>query len=70
MYLLWACTNPRRINGTDVYSREAFIQGNTVHIPTYVPQTLLHTTRTKNIKKVSHMSRDAVVKMNKRSRDK
>ena len=33
---------------------------------------VLHTTRTKNIKKISHMSRDAVVKKNryKRSRDK
>ena len=37
MYLLWTCTNPRRINGAGVYSREAFIQGNTVciYIHTY-----------------------------------
>ena len=32
MYLLWTCTNPRRINGAGIYSREASIQGNTVHM--------------------------------------
>ena len=46
MYLLWTCTNPRRINGAGVYSREAFIQGNTVYrfpILVQVPRLRLRT---------------------------